>query len=519
MARVVHHSTVDRAGLAELRRPRDDLVLERQTADGSFEAVEGPVRTYRRRLEVGPTHPDGRVEVTETTDFRLALPVWGIVPLVPFKRALRRRHPDGKQPWWAPPDRLDQRAAGVLGVLLTASLVTGYLGTLLTQTITFAADEFGASDRAQGVALAGIRTGVLISLVVLAMADRVGRRRILVATAGIGCTLAATGALAPSLAWLAVSQGLARSMSIALGLLITIVAAEEMPKNTRAYSFSVLAMAAGLGSGMCLWVLPVADVDDQAWRFVYLVPLLGLPLVNAIRRSLPETKRFERPHVDAPLAGHGGRLALLAISAFLVQLFQAPSSQFGNEFLRDERGFSAGGISVFTMLTATPSGIAIVIGGRLADTRGRRLIGAIGLAGGAVVSAIAFLTSGVSLWVLAFLGTMVGYLTIPALGVYGPELFPTALRGKANGILSICGVAGSAVGLITVGFVSEGIDSLGAAIAVMAPFPVLVALLVLARYPETAHLELEALNPVDGNPEDAPAPLPASSRTGRRRRR
>jgi len=261
-------------------------------------------------------------------------------------------------------------------------------------------------------------------------------------------------------------------------------------------------------------VLPVADLGERAWRVVYLVPLLGLVLVRAVQRALPETKRFALPHPEAPVKGHGGRLLLLAASAFLVQVFQAPSSQFGNEFLRDERGFSAGGISIFTMLTATPSAIAIVVGGRLADTKGRRPIGAIGLAGGTVLSAVAFLSSGVALWIWAFLGTMIGYLTIPAITVYGPELFPTSLRGRANGMLVVAGVAGSAVGLVSVGFLSEEIDSLGGAIALMAGFPVIVAFLVLTVYPETAHLELE-----DINPEDATAPTEAPPRTDRRPRR
>ncbi|MGH2685868.1 MAG: MFS transporter [Actinomycetota bacterium] len=516
MARVVHQQTVDPEALDELLRPRHDLVVERVAGERSFEAAEGPVVSYRRTVDVGPTGADGRTTVTETTDFKLAMPVWGVVVLWPFKRALRHRHPDGKQPWWAPPDRLDRRATGVLGVLLTASLVTGYLGTLLTQTITFAADEFGADDRAQGIALAGIRTGVLISLVVMTLADRLGRRRMLVMTAGVGCVLAASGSVAPSLPWLAVAQGLARSMSIALGLLIVIVAAEEMPRNSRAYSLSVLAMASGLGAGMCLWVLPVADLGERGWRVVYLVPLLGLVLVRAVHRALPETKRFARPHQQAPVRGHGHRLLLLAASAFLLQIFQAPSSQFGNEFLRDERGFSAGGISLFTILVSTPSAIAIVVGGRLADTLGRRPVGAVGLAGGAVLSAVAFLSSGTALWLWSFLGTMIGYLTIPAVTVYGPELFPTSLRGRANGILVVAGVLGSAIGLVSVGFLSEEIDSLGGAIAVMAVFPVIVAFLVLTVYPETAHLELEDINPEDATPA---APTPAPPHTDRRPRR
>ena len=45
----------------------------------------------------------------------------------------------------------------MLGLLAGLSLVAGYLGTLLTQTLTYAASEFDASDTAQGVTLAVVR--------------------------------------------------------------------------------------------------------------------------------------------------------------------------------------------------------------------------------------------------------------------------------------------------------------------------------------------------------------------------
>ena len=40
-------------------------------------------------------------------------------------------------------------------------MLTGYLGTILTQTITYARDDFGASAAAAGNTLAAVRFGVL----------------------------------------------------------------------------------------------------------------------------------------------------------------------------------------------------------------------------------------------------------------------------------------------------------------------------------------------------------------------
>src|SRR3546814_5041376 len=102
---------------------------------------------------------------------------------------------------------------------------------------------------------------------------------------------------------------------------------------------------------------------------------------------------------------------------------------------------------MFSILTNTPGGIGVLIGGRLADTRGRRVVGAVGIAGGVGLTVAMVLASGWSMWGLSLLGAVIGAVTIPALGVYGPELFPTSLRGRANGVIAVLGVAGSVIGL------------------------------------------------------------------------
>jgi MFS family permease len=236
------------------------------------------------------------------------------------------------------------------------------------------------------------------------------------------------------------------------------------------------------------------------------VPLLALPLCRSVARSMPESRRFVRQHRDVPLAGHGRRLALLAASTFLLAIFTAPASQFQNEFLRDERGYSAAGITLFTIITNTPGGIGVVIGGHLADVRGRRIVGAVGLLGGVGGTVAMYLTSGASLWLWSLFAAVLGAATIPALGVYGPELFPTSLRGRANGLIGVLAVVGSSIGLLAAGELSDRMGGLGPAVSVLAFGPVLVAAMVVLLYPETADTELEDLNPEDRlAPAEAPA--------------
>jgi MFS family permease len=278
-------------------------------------------------------------------------------------------------------------------------------------------------------------------------------------------------------------------------LLIGIVAAEEMPAGSRAWSLGLLTMAGSIGTATCLGLLFLAEV--ASWRLMYAVALLGLVLVRGIGRRLSESRRFRAPHADAGLKGHGHRFWLLAGSALLLNLFSAPGSQFQNEFLKDELGYSAVKISVFIAATTIFGAVSIVVGGRLADTRGRKGVAALAIAGGAVATVFMFNSHGWPVWMWSTIQSLVGLAVIPALGVYAPELFPTSLRGWAHGLVTGTGRIGSVIGLVVAGVLADKMDRVGPAIAILSIGPLIVAVMILVAFPETARMELEDLNPED----------------------
>ena len=91
-------------------------------------------------------------------------------------------------------------------------------------------------------------------------------------------------------------------------------------------------------------------------------------------------------------------------------------------------------------------------------------------------------------------------VAVPALAVYGPELFPTSQRGRANGGLQVVAVAGSSLGLLTVGWLADRVGGLGQAMAIVAIAPAVLIAVVVFWFPETARRELEELNPSDREP-------------------
>ncbi len=485
-----------------LHRPRVDLLTESGSSDGTFHQLNGPFLEYERRLVSEP----GRI--IERTRYRLGIPWFGWLFALPVRALLARRgrpptrpgREEGSSgtPWWAPPDQIDARQALVLGLLAAASMSSAFTNTLFTQTAQFAADEFGVGDLGFSVAGAVVRVGIVVALPFAFLADRIGRRRVIRIVAWSAPIVTALGALAPNFPVLVATQAIGRPLGLALDFLIAVAVAEEMPRNSRAYAVSVMAMASGLGAGIAVIALPLADLGPSSWRLVYLVTLIWLVVAVDISRRLPETVRYERPHrVNPPLDRR--RFAALAAVAAFANFFVAPASFFQNRYLREIRGFDAGMISLFTLTTATPAALGLIVGGRLADVRGRRRLIAVTIPIGTALIIVSFMVDGAPMWLSAFGGGFIGGIAFPAIAVYRAELFPTGNRGRAAGLLTASALLGGVVGILLVGTLLDAGAGYGGVIALVGLGQLVVVGVVLAWFPETAHQELEALNP-----EDAP---------------
>ena len=59
---------------------------------------------------------------------------------------------------------------------------------------------------------------------------------------------------------------------------------------------SVLALAAGLGAGIALAALPIADLGTDSWRIIYAISLIWIILAIILQRKMPETTRFIENH-------------------------------------------------------------------------------------------------------------------------------------------------------------------------------------------------------------------------------
>lgn len=542
MARIHHVEQLDDVELARLVAPRDDvLVLERPVtaegagsigsdvphlpAEGNVEltAEHGPFTSYRRRVS-WQRGTSGRREVTQEVEFRLAIPYWAPLYAPVVRRALRRGVRPGTTPWWSTPDRLSARQSTVVATMCLFNLVAGLLYGLLTQVLTFVAADLGDGSRSEQTSLLAVaRLGVVVTVLAMVVADRKGRRRVAIWTFSAAGVLTVLTALAPSYWTVGGLQLVSRNLAIAGLLCVDTIAVEELPAGSRAMATGLGTLAYGLGAGIVVMALPLTDLGPWGWRLTFVLAGVALPMIWHARRHLPESGRFERhrAQLDEPPAAdvvvesrriHGGRFVLLAGMFFLLNVFVAPASQLQNDYLRTEHAFSGLLITIFVLATSTPAGLGVLLGGRVADVRARRAAIVPGLLAIGVFQAIFFAVGGPLMWVTSLFAAVIGSMSVPAMGVIAPELFPTAHRGGVRGALTAIAVVGSVTGLVVAGAV---IDAPGGgyapAFALLAAAPVVAAGLALA-IPETRGRELEELNREAPVPPASPAPPPGSAR-------
>jgi MFS family permease len=497
--RTLHHSWPARTPEAQhALTPRLDLIEEvvgsTDATSTTFAQRDGPFTSYER------TVVDGSATVDETIRYRIVIPYFGWLFALPVRGTLRHRPHDGSMPWWSPPDRLTPRHAATLGLLAAASMAAAFANTLFTQTASFAADGFGLDERAQGVGGVIVRLGVVIAIPFAMLADRRGRRQMIILTAWLAPLWCALGAIAPNFWVLVGTQTIGRPVGLALALLIGVVAAEEMPRSSRAYALSVLALAGGLGAGVAVAALRLADLGQDGWRLVYLLSLIWLVPAYSLMRHLPETHRFQQRHPEAPMLDRR-RFAIISIVAICANLFVAPASFFQNRYLDDVRGYTGGGIALFTLSTATPASLGLIVGGRIAEMVGRRAVLAICMPLSTLLIVGTFTYGGGTMWLLALTGGVLAGAAYPAFTVYRTEMFPTGNRGRVNGYITALSLAGSSIGLLLVGALVHRGWSYGQSMLLVGLGQLVAAVIAYVFYPETAHLELEQINPQDALPE------------------
>jgi putative MFS transporter len=397
------------------------------------------------------------------------------------------------------------------GVLVATCLAS--LGSFYTMTVpAFAMPQIqrglAIPEDEVGGLFALLRFGTLFSLALGVLADRVGRRRVLIlSVAGVALCNVAT-AFAPNglaMAWL---QFGARLFQGAQVLLAVVVVTEELSADNRGFGLGLLTAVGGLGGGITLLVYAFVDHLPYGWRSLFVVGGFGLLWVPWLWKSLHETQRFAEHRSQAGVGGpawqpmrdivlgHGARLAALVAVVLPVSIILEPGITFVSKQMQDGLGYSPAQVGLLLAICGVATPVANILAGNLSDRFGRKPVTA--LASLLLSVAVAVFYNAQDLVPMA-LGLMLIFVSIGFLvvlhGALATELFPTALRSTAAGMREAVGTVGSSLGLWIVGLLYAVTGSHAASntwLLVLTPIAPLAVLLFL---PETAARELEEIAP------------------------
>jgi MFS family permease len=405
---------------------------------------------------------------------------------------------------------LSRRQWRVLGLVSAVSFFEMYDVYLFSLNLKQIQAELAIAEADLGLLGSIVRAGSLLSLVFAMAADRVGRRRMLLFTV-LGYTLL-TGAtaLAPDAQTFVVLQFFARAFAVAEAILATVVIVEEFPPEHRGWGIGAAAAIQSCGAGAAALLFGFVEWLPYGWRSLYAFGLLPLLLIAYWRRTLPETDRFaaRRPDASGGIAllpsvrlvvalarAYPTRFGALLAASFTLSMATTAATFFTPKYLQDVHGWSPASVALTTFMGGALAILGNPIAGRLADRFGRRPVAAVcALAVG--VLAIAFYSaSGALLPVLWVALLFVEFGVAVALVAFAAELFPTAQRSTAAGARSFVATAGAIAGLAVVSALFEVFGNNWDGIKLLAGLCVVVPVIVLTFFPETARRVLEDIAP------------------------
>jgi putative MFS transporter len=397
----------------------------------------------------------------------------------------------------------------VLGLVAAVSFFETYDMFLFTLNLKQIQADLVVAEADLGLLGSLVRAGALFSLFIAVAADRVGRRRMLLITIVAYTILTGLTAFSPNAETFVGLQFLARAFAVAETILAMVVIVEEFPAEHRGWGVGAAGAIQACGGGFAALLFGFVDVLPYGWRALYLVGLVPLMLVAYWRRTLPETERFrelathhqERLGANAlsPILELGRRYPrrfwALAAAVFMTSVATSSATFFAPKYLQDAHGWSPAAVALMTLVGGAVAILGNPLAGWLSDTRGRRPITAIFAFGVGIAAILLYNASGALLPVLWIVLLFFQLGTGVTEGTYSAEMFPTSHRSTAAGARALTATLGAIVGLAGVSALFPLLGSNWAAISVLAGGCLVVPIIVLAFFPETARRALEDIAP------------------------
>lgn len=396
-------------------------------------------------------------------------------------------------------DRFTRGHAGLIAMLAVVVMFEGFDISATSVVLPFLGKEYGAGPAELGRALGIVALGSIAAWLLVRLADRVGRRPILLLAAA-GFSL---GSLATVWTWSIASytgiQFFTRLLLVTQIATAYLIVSETLPPAIRGRVNGLLGACGSFGAALPFVAIAPALDSPLGWRALFVIgalPLLMMPVLFWRLRETPVwrdaqargavrlTALAEIRLLTAPALR--GRFVAMSLLWFIINFATSVSSLFFTLYVVQERGWAATDFARLAPIGLAGSALGFLATGVLMDLIGRRwTVSLLMLALGALTQ---FCYTAHGWWAVA--GAFVGLQA--ALGVWvaaytlNSELFPTELRAAANGWChNLIGRWGVVIAPWLLGGVAAAMGGIGPAATALAFVAYLAIPLVWIALPET----------------------------------
>lgn len=361
-----------------------------------------------------------------------------------------------------------------------------------------------------GLTVTYFRVATLVAMMLALTADIVGRRRLLLITIFGQAAFTLATAFSQTYVQFVWFQILTRVFGYAEEILCFVVIVEEVAANVRGWAAGTLAGLTYTGAGLAALCFAAVNILPGQWRALYVIGGCSMFFLAYLRRSLPETKRFQIRHEEvaklhASIGGgvdlvrrllheFPGRILLITLVAGAWGFAIGPGTVLAASYLQKTLHYAPWQASALMI----PGGLFAlwlnILMGRLSDRVGRKHVIFLMMSVSGAAYAVFF--SGIQgavvpvLWITAFFGFFTADSLLRSLSA---EIMPTAYRATIGGLCYCAEIIAGGVSLGLEGRWYDYFHAHGPAIAVSL-LTIPIALLGLLFLPEPSGRVLEDIS-------------------------